>query len=113
MQFVEARFFTRLLPDYMNDEQFMELQYALLRDPQLGLEIPGAGGIRKLRWQSDGKGRRGGLRVLYFHYIKNNEIWFLVMYKKGEVEDLTKIELKALCKVLGAWSHEKEKTTSF
>lgn len=66
--------------------------------------IPGAGGIRKLRWSDKrrGKGRRGGLRVIYYCFLKDQEIWLLTLYDKNEAADLTKQEWDQLRRALEA-----------
>ena len=71
-QFVEAPAFSRYREDYLDDEAFGELQQNLARNPEEGDLVPGAGGIRKLRWKDPRrkKGKRGGLRIIYycFHF---------------------------------------------
>ena len=67
--FFETPLFTRLLADYLNDESYQALQRMLLENPELGDVIPGTGGFRKVRWEDSrrGKGKRGGLRVIYYY----------------------------------------------
>jgi len=66
--------------------------------------VPGAGGIRKLRWKDShrGKGRRGGLRVVYYCFLSEEEIWLLTLYSKDEAADLTKGEREQLRRILEA-----------
>jgi hypothetical protein len=68
MEFIEAPAFTSHLGNYLDDEQFRRLQSALANSPRLGDVMPGTGGFRKLRWADArrGKGRRGGLRLIYY-----------------------------------------------
>ncbi len=96
--FVEAPLFTRLLPDYLDDETYRELQELLLANPDLGDVMPGTGGFRKVRWYDKmrGKGKRGGVRVIYYYLISDRQIWFYTIYRKNEVVDLTTEEKKAL-----------------
>lgn len=79
--FVEAPLFTRLLADYLTDNTYRDLQAALLENPELGDVMPGTGGFRKLRWQDScrGKGKRGGLRVIYYYLMSNRQIWFFTL----------------------------------
>lgn len=80
-----------------------ELFNYLARNPIAGEEIPGTGGIRKLRWSGKGKGKRGGLRVIYYFYNDNFPIFLLTVYGKGAQEDLTskqKIQLTKLSNTL-------------
>jgi len=100
--FFETPLFTRLLPDYLNDESYQTLQSALLENPELGNVMPGTGGFRKVRWEDSrrGKGKRGGLRVIYYYLTADHQIWFFTLYDKNEATDLTSGEKKALKKVI-------------
>jgi hypothetical protein len=102
LQFVEAPAFSRYRDDYLDDEGFRELQQVLAANPEEGDLIPGAGGIRKLRWKDSrrGKGKRGGLRIIYYLFLSDEEIWLLTLYGKDEVADLTKDEKTQLRKAL-------------
>jgi hypothetical protein len=104
LQFVEAPAFSRYREDYLDDEGFRELQQALASNPEEGDLIPGAGGIRKLRWRDSrrGKGKRGGLRIIYYCFLSDEEIWLLTLYGKDEASDLTKDEKAQLRRVLEA-----------
>ena len=64
--FVETRLFTRLVGEYLDDDEYLALQNALTANPEAGAVIPGAGGVRKLRWATRGRGKRGGVRIIYF-----------------------------------------------
>ena len=89
--FFETPLFTRLLADYLNDESYQALQRMLLENPELGDVIPGTGGFRKVRWEDSrrGKGKRGGLRVIYYYLTADHQIWFFTLYDKDEATDLT------------------------
>jgi hypothetical protein len=103
-QFVEAPAFSRFRDDYLDDEGFAELQLSLARNPEAGDLIPGAGGIRKLRWKDPRrkKGKRGGLRVIYYCFLSDEEIWLLTLYDKDEAADLSKDEKDLLRRALEA-----------
>jgi mRNA-degrading endonuclease RelE of RelBE toxin-antitoxin system len=103
-QFVEAPAFARFRDDYLDDDGFAELQRFLAKNPEAGDMVPGAGGIRKLRWKDShrGKGRRGGLRVVYYCFLSEEEIWLLTLYSKDEAADLTKGEREQLRRTLEA-----------
>ena len=80
-----------------------ELFDFLARNPTAGVEIPQTGGIRKLRWAGKGKGKRGGLRVIYYFYNESSPLFLLTVYGKGVQEDLTpdqKRQLTTLTKLL-------------
>lgn len=98
MEFVEAPAFTRHLFRYLDDEAYRELQARLAANPELGDVMPGTGGFRKMRWADErrGKGRRGGLRIIYFYFPADNEIWLMTLYGKNEASDLTTKEKKTL-----------------
>lgn len=87
----------------IGSEERDELIEYLARNPEEGDEIPGTGGLRKLRWAGKGKGKRGGLRVIYYFYNETAPVFLLTVYGKDAQEDLTseqKIRLTALAKTL-------------
>ncbi|MBF0148028.1 MAG: hypothetical protein HQL84_05245 [Magnetococcales bacterium] len=107
MEFVETRVFTRHLSGHLTDGSFSDLQQELIRNPELGDKIPGSGGIRKVRWESarHSTGKRGGLRIIYFHHKVKCRIYLLTLYWKGDIEDITKDEIKALKQLVRGWNH--------
>lgn len=58
--------------------------------------IPGSGGVRKLRWRGAGRGKRGGLRVIYFLKLAHGEIWLLSLYAKNEAENISATTLRRI-----------------
>jgi hypothetical protein len=98
MEFVEAPAFSRHLPTYLSDDEYKDLQARLGANPELGDLMPGTGGFRKMRWADArrGKGRRGGLRVIYYHFLSDDQIWLMTLYDKNEAADLTATEKKEL-----------------
>jgi mRNA-degrading endonuclease RelE of RelBE toxin-antitoxin system len=98
MEFFEAPAFTRYLSRYLEDEQYRELQSALANTPELGDLMPGTGGFRKLRWVDTRrrKGRRGGLRIIYYWFDNHDQIWMMTIYDKNEASDLAPDQRKAL-----------------
>jgi len=98
MECIEAPAFTRYLSDYLADDDYRRLQNQLASNPDLGDVMPGSGGFRKLRWGDPrrGKGRRGGLRVVYYYFLAEQQIWFMTLYDKDEAADLTPREMKSL-----------------
>ena len=100
MEFVEAPAFTRHLSGYLSDDEFAALQQFLTTNPEAGDVMPGTGGVRKLRWADErrGKGRRGGLRIIYPLLVNDEQIWLFTLFGKDEAADLTpqqKRELRA------------------
>lgn len=88
MEFIETSIFTKLIYTYLTDDEYVGLQGFMLKHPEAGKIVPGSGGVRKLRWASAGKGKRGGLRVIYYFKKQDNEIWMLTIYGKSEVENI-------------------------
>ncbi len=103
MVFIETTLFTKLLPDYLTDDQYRELQIFLMKRPGFGDLIQGTGGLRKLRWSIENKGKRGGIRLIYYWEIKNKHIYMMTLYGKNEVSDLSAQEKKLLKNLLDRW----------
>lgn len=93
--FVESSLFERHLPRYLADEEYSRVQVALRRNPNLGVLIPGSGGLRKLRWRRKGTGKRGGVRIIYT-VRKAHEIWLLTIYGKSDIADIPAPLLRAI-----------------
>jgi len=89
--FVELPAFERHRESYLDDPAFARLQDVLMGNPLAGDMIPSAGGLRKLRFRDErrGKGSRGGLRVIYYYWNGGPEFWLFAVYDKDEAEDLT------------------------
>jgi hypothetical protein len=86
--FIETKLFSRLLGDYLTDDQYALLQGALIEAPERGALVPGSGGVRKLRWAQPGRGKRGGVRVIYYARRREGIIWMLTIYAKNEEENI-------------------------
>ena len=80
----------------MDDAERAELVLYLAYNPTAGDVIPGSGGVRKLRWGLEGRGKRGGARVIYFFHDLEMPLLLLKAYAKNEQEDLSQIQLKKL-----------------
>jgi hypothetical protein len=89
---------TRHLSDYLNDDEYRAVQEELGTNPELGDLMPGTGGFRKMRWADArrGKGRRGGLRIIYYHFKSDHQIWLMTVFDKDEASDLNPKEKKSL-----------------
>jgi mRNA-degrading endonuclease RelE of RelBE toxin-antitoxin system len=96
IEFIESSRFAKQIAHYLSDEEFNELQQALLKNPESGAIIKGSGGIRKIRWGGKGKGKRGGYRIIYYYRSKSGQIYLLTIYAKSEMEDLTTKQLKTI-----------------
>jgi mRNA-degrading endonuclease RelE of RelBE toxin-antitoxin system len=82
--------------------QFRALQSQLLETPEVGVRIPGTGGLRKLRWSAEGRGKRGGVRVIYFFVEQRALIVLLLLYPKNVQDDLTAEQKRALRELVRA-----------
>jgi len=85
---VESSLFSRLVSDYLSEEEYEDLKLFLALNPESGDVIPGSGGLRKLRWIRTGTGKRGGVRVIYFLRTSRGEIALLTLYAKSRVGNL-------------------------
>jgi mRNA-degrading endonuclease RelE of RelBE toxin-antitoxin system len=86
--FIETKLFTRLVEEYLTDDEYRKLQSFLVEDPGAGDVIRGSGGVRKLRWGAPGRGKRGGYRVIYYPKIEHGEIWLLTIYAKSVQDNI-------------------------
>ncbi len=86
--FIETKLFSRLLGDYLTEDQYADLQQALVEAPDQGAIVPGSGGVRKLRWSQAGRGKRGGIRVIYYARTREGVIWMLTIYAKNEEQSI-------------------------
>ena len=102
--FVELPAFSRYRADYLDDEGFRNLQQVMMKNPAAGDVIEGTGGLRKLRHGAPrrGKGKRGGLRVIYYWWDGHQQFWLFTLYDKDEMTDLSADEKKVLKAMLKA-----------
>jgi len=98
MEFIEATAFTKYLYNYLSEDEYIGLQSFLLQYPESGRVVPGSGGVRKVRWAMAGKGKSGGVRVIYYFKKQDAEIWFLTIYSKNEVENIHAHVLRQIAK---------------
>ena len=100
MRFLETSVFTSRLRALVDEDQYRALQLALLLRPEQGPLIPGSGGLRKLRWGAKGRGKRGGLRLIYYWAPQEQAFYMLYVYAKNEQSDLTPAQVKVLRRVV-------------
>ena len=105
--FVESHLFEKIRSDYMSDDEYRDFQCELLTEPTKGDVIQGTGGLRKARVSSKGKGKRGGARVIYYHFDRHNRFYLLTIYAKNEMSDLTTTQKKQLKDFMEAWKNEQ------
>ncbi|VBB44552.1 putative transcriptional regulator [uncultured Desulfatiglans sp.] len=84
MIFIETTTFTKLLPKYLPDDEYRLFQWYLILSPEVGDLVRGSGGVRKVRWAPEGKGKRDGIRIMYYWKKSDEEIWLLTLYSKSE-----------------------------
>lgn len=89
MEFIETQTFTRLVIALLSDEEQRELQNELLANPERGDLIQGGGGIRKMRYAVQGRGKSGGTRVIYYWAKSKDQIYLLLIYPKSKRDNLT------------------------
>ena len=100
MRFVETAVFTKAIQRFLSDEEFRELQSSLMRRPEQGAVIRGAGGLRKTRWARSGRGKSGGLRIIYYWAAGERVFYLLYAYSKNEQGDLTPAQVRMLAAVV-------------
>lgn len=96
VEFIETPTFTRLVTALLSDDEYMKLQNEIVEDPERGDLVKGGGGIRKLRYGVQGRGKSGGIRVIYYWVKDNHLIYMLVAYPKSKKDDLTDKETAIL-----------------
>jgi hypothetical protein len=85
---IETPTFSKLWPDYWDEDERGEFVAWLVANPEAGDVIPRSGGCRKVRWARAGMGKRGGVRVIHFNRLANGVIYLLLIYGKGAVENV-------------------------
>lgn len=100
MRFVETPVFTAQIEAFLDDDRYRALQLALLLRPEQGPVIPGSGGLRKIRWAVKGRGKRGGMRVIYYWEARQQTFYMLFAYAKNEQGDLTAGQARQLARIV-------------
>lgn len=103
MLFIETNIFTEDVKDLLTDDEYREFQAFLAENPDWGDVIQNTGGLRKIRWAAKGKGKRSGVRVIYFHKVSDSHIRLLLIYKKGIQDDLSEDEKRTLRALNEGW----------
>ena len=100
MVFVELTPFVAFRATQWSDDEFRALQSFLLVSPDAGDLIRGGGGLRKLRWSAQGRGKRGGARVIYYWHVPGDRVYLIYGYAKSEKEDLTPQQVRTLAELM-------------
>jgi mRNA-degrading endonuclease RelE of RelBE toxin-antitoxin system len=101
--FIESDVFTEYVQALLDDDEYSAFQQFLADHPDAGDLIRGTGGLRKVRWATRGRGKRAGVRVIYFHRASADEIRLLLIYRKGVKDDLTPREKAVLRSINEGW----------
>lgn len=104
MIIIETPIFTKLITGLMSDDEYKDLQEALVTRPEMGALIKNSGGLRKVRWSLEGRGKSGGVRVIYYWLSADDQLYMLLAYPKNEQENLTDAQVSALRKIVERWS---------
>ena len=99
MVFIELTPFIAFREKYWTDEDLSDLQRHLIVSPDEGDLIPGGAGIRKLRWLAQGRGKKGGARVIYYWHVAGSQIFLIHSFLKTKTEDMTKDQISLLAKL--------------
>lgn len=100
MVIIETSVFTRQVQKLLTDKDYRQLQAALVERPDLGVILVGSGGLRKARWVMPGRGKRGGVRVIYYWAVKQSRLLMLMIYTKTDQDDLSPEQLRLLRKIV-------------
>lgn len=100
MKFIETPIFSKEVQTLLKDDEYKSLQVALLLRPEQGSIMPKSGGLRKVRWSSKGKGKQGGLRVIYYWDNKTESFYMLLIYSKSKKDDLSPDQLQILSQIV-------------
>ena len=98
---IESPLFSKYWPDYWSNDEHGEFMAFIAGHPEAGDVVAGSGGCRKVRWGAGGKGKRGGVRVIYTTRLANGVLVALTIYGKGAVENIPAHILRQLAKELG------------
>lgn len=96
----ETPSFSRLWPDYWTNDEHGEFCAWLSANPEAGDVVPGTGGVRKVRWSRGRRGKRGGVRVIYYNQLAAARVWLLLIYSKSARENLPASVLNAAREML-------------
>lgn len=103
MIFIETHIFTEDVKELLSDEEYANFQKYLAENPLAGDVIQQTGGLRKVRWAAGGKGKRGGVRIIYYYVLPDSQIRLLLVYKKGKKDDLTPEQKQILRQLNERW----------
>jgi len=95
-EFIETPVFSKQRLELLDDDSYQQFQAYLLKGHEDGDTISKTGGCKKIRWGLEGKGKRGGVRVIYYCLAEQGKIYLLLIYSKNRKDDLSEQEKKVL-----------------
>lgn len=104
MIFIETPVFTHAVQELLSEEEYSQFQLFLSRNPLAGDVIQSTGGLRKVRWAASGRGKRNGVRVIYYHVTTHQQVRLILIYRKGLKDDLSEDEKKVLRDLNQGWT---------
>lgn len=104
MVIIETPIFTKKVKECLSDDDYQQLQEALVINPELGSVIRKSGGLRKVRWKLEAKGKSGGIRVIYYWKVSYKQIYMIYCYPKNELDNLTDAQVAQLKKIVERWN---------
>lgn len=102
--FIQTKLFSRLFSERYSDDDLAELEQHLAANPETGDLVVGSGGVRKMRWGAPGRGKRGGVRIIYYLRLRREQVWLLTMYAKNETDSIPGHILKQIKEEIDAES---------
>ena len=108
MNLYVTRTYERVIRKLISEDDRRELEAAIAAAPEAAPVIRGAGGVRKLRWAGSGRGKRGGVRAIYFWHVGPEAIYMLTAYAKADRDDLKPADRKALVRLVKAIEQERQ-----
>ena len=104
-----TRPYERAIRKLLSEDGRREMEAAIVAAPEAAPVIGGTGGIRKLRWAGSGRGKRGGIRAIYFWFGARGAIYMLAAYAKADRDDLTATDKKALARLVASIESEGQR----
>ncbi|HMV41707.1 MAG TPA: type II toxin-antitoxin system RelE/ParE family toxin [Leptospiraceae bacterium] len=94
----------------LDDGDLREVETFLITNPKYGKVISGTGGLRKMRWALPGKGKSGGIRILYVDYPLHEVLYFISLLKKNETENISAEDKRTISKIIETIDNVLKKT---
>ena len=104
MVIIETPIFTKLITQLMSDDEYKNLQEALVSRPDRGVIIKNSGGLRKVRWALEGRGKSGGVRVIYYWMTEYDQLYMVFAFPKNVQGNLSDAQIKKLKQIVDRWS---------